>query len=50
MQIKIVNAKPEHKPYLLQANAEINQVNEETHISNFSKNLDNDYNIGPTRG
>ena len=43
MQIKIVNAKPEHKPYLLQANAEINQVNEETHISNFSKNLDNDY-------
>ena len=43
MKIKITNAKIEHKPYLLKANAEINQVNEEMHISNFSKNLDKDY-------
>lgn len=43
MQIKIVNAKPEHKEYLLKANAEINNVNEETHQSHFSYNLDKDY-------
>lgn len=43
MKIKIVNAKREHKEYLLRANAEINEVNEVNHESNFSKNLDKDY-------
>ncbi len=43
MQIKIVNAKRGHKPYLLKANAEINNVNEVNHHSNFSLNLDKDY-------
>ena len=42
MHIKIIKAKPEHKNYLLKANAEINNVNEVVHESSFSKNLDND--------
>ena len=42
MNIKFVDAKPEHKEYLLQANAEINQVNEVNHENSFSKNLDKD--------
>ena len=43
MKIKIVNAKKEHKEYLLKANAEINEVNEVNHESGFAKNLDKDY-------
>ena len=43
MEIKVVNAKREHKEYLLKANAEINEVNEVSHESEFSKNLDKDY-------
>lgn len=43
MKIKIVNAKKEHKEYLLKANAEINNINEVSHESDFAKNLDKDY-------
>jgi GNAT superfamily N-acetyltransferase len=42
MKIKIVKARKEHKDYLLRANAEINQVNEVKHESNFSQNLERD--------
>lgn len=43
MKIKIINAKKEHKDYLIKANAEINNVNEVSHESDFAKNLDKDY-------
>ena len=42
MKLSFIDAKPEHKEYLLIANAEINQVNEVNHENNFSKNLDKD--------
>lgn len=42
MKIEIVNAKLEHKEYLIKANAEINNINEIEHESAFSKNLDKD--------